>query len=45
MCVCVCFFVWFMGLCGCLFVMVVVVNLLFFSKDNLTFELVKTKVN
>ena len=44
MCVCVCFFVWFLGLCGCLFVMVVVVNL-FFLKDNLTFELVKTKVN
>ena len=45
MCTCVCFFVWFLGLCGCLFVMVVVVNLLFFLKDNLTFELVKTKLN
>ena len=42
---CVYFFVWFLGLCGCLFVMMVVVNLLFFLKDNLTFELVKTKVN
>ena len=42
---CVCFFVWFLGLCGCLFVMMVVVNFLFFLKDNLTFELVKTKVN